>query len=594
MMLRSRQVSLLTITLALAVYLASFAMARSPAWAAEGAWKESTQEWYDQTLGESVRRTLKVWDLRPELDLEFHWEPANSADSPPPGIVNGSGTLTWRKKGTDELDTQAIYSRYKGDVRNGRPEGHGSLVMRSGLTYDGDWKDGLMNGRGAIKFENGDDYEGEFVAGRMDGNGRYGSSDGSVYVGVFRNGLRNGEGKLTLADGSSFATKWQDGAEVGREPVPGREATRGTLPPNTSIAYGPDGLALRLLIDRKMNQDFLLHDEGTVYYVYEAENAPGELKVQLASKKIMSVWKGDGVIGPAAYGDGYVEQGAQFAPVYLLADVTNNGKQTVRVIAASLSVTESTADPEPYLSLSGHAYFCGDAESDTNVELRNYGWTAVRNATLTYAFGSAANRTANLALKLGTFERDKKTSVRDGLQKFAPGLAKKIGSTFPCASEAEAPACLRRLEDSGLLGELRGRVRLDGRMVMADLLGRLDYEWVDESGRSNSRSSPVAFPVPLFVFAFGGTECGGPDAVDHSGKALQLALNKRNYPVQLNWRTELAPRANARFGLIVGAPKSSHHVFRVVLQLSDGNKVSSPQVDLSYFRPRIVERPSND
>jgi hypothetical protein len=229
---------------AVAIFFAAWLLAEQRiAFAAEGVWKEDTQEVFDRDHDQPERRTYRVWDFHPELDLEFNWEPS-SGEPAPAGIVNGTGTLTWRKRGTHEYDPAAVQSQYDGEMKNGRPDGYGSLVMRTGLTYAGTWKEGLMDGRGLIKLENGDDYDGEFVAGRMQGQGRYGSADGTVYVGEFKNSLRDGAGTLTVAGGASYRTTWRAGVEIGRELV-----STGTNPP-PSAEQAKEGLALRILIDR--------------------------------------------------------------------------------------------------------------------------------------------------------------------------------------------------------------------------------------------------------------------------------------------------------------------------------------------------------
>jgi hypothetical protein len=234
-------------------------------------------------------------------------------------------------------------------------------------------------------------------------------------------------------------------------------------------------------------------------------------------------------------------------------------------------------------------------QSGLDVEFRNFGWGAVRNAKFAYAFGPETNPTAEFVANLGLFDRAKTTSLVDALRKSNVELERIKRTTFTCASAEEVPACLRRVEASGMLGNLAGRVRTDPQspgMVITDVRGRIDYEWKDSSGHDNTRSSPVYFPVKLFLFQNFGSECGGPDATDHSGKTLQLALDRRNYRLPINWHAELAPRGNARFGLALVAAKSSLHMFRLVIELGDGRKVFSRQVDLSYFRPRMADRPS--
>jgi hypothetical protein len=53
-------------------------------------------------------------------------------------------------------------------------------------------------------------------------------------------------------------------------------------------------------------------------------------------------------------------------------------------------------------------------------------------------------------------------------------------------------------------------------------------------------------------------------------KPVQLALDRRNYRISLDWRGQIKPRQVSRFALSLAAEKSSHHVLKLVLALADG------------------------
>jgi hypothetical protein len=551
----------------------------------EGAWKDSTQEVYDATQGTMERRTYRVWDFHPQLHFEFTWEQANRIAGPD-GIVNGTGTLTWRKEGTHEYDVTAVQSRYEGEMKNGRPDGYGSLVMRSGLTYAGTWKEGVMDGRGLIKLENGDDYDGEFVAGRMQGQGRYGSADGTVYVGEFKNGVREGTGTLTVAGGASYTTTWRAGVETGRELISGSANPAGQPPEPANR-----NMSLRILIDRKRNEDFLFHDDASLYHVYDSENLPGKMNVAVATGEITGGWKKDTVI--KGYAGAYIDDVAQFAPVYLLADFTNNGIQAARISAAYLDVEESRTDLQPYLYFSRARVICTETGYDPEVIFKNLGWGPIRNARFSYALDGQSRAKPPFSDILGTFDQTKKVSIDDGIRKSGVDIKKVTQTKFTCPTLAQMPVCLARVEASGILGSLAGHLSPSGDAVYANVDGQIDYAWTDADQRDHSRSSKIYYKVPLLVFkieAPGVAECGGPSAVDHSGTTRALSLDRRNYRIPLDWHAELEARGNARFGVSLVAPKSSAHVFRLVLELSDGRKISSREVDLSYFIPRLARR----
>jgi hypothetical protein len=215
----------------------------------------------------------------------------------------------------------------------------------------------------------------------------------------------------------------------------------------------------------------------------------------------------------------------------------------------------------------------------------------VRNAQLTFTFGNATSRTGEFKTAVGNFDASKSASVVEALQKTRLNIAKMRASKFKCGSVEELPSCLKNVEASGLLGDLAGRVTLEAvNQVVTTAAGRIDYEWGGSDGTVHARTSPIALDVPLFKFEVGGPECGGGGAVEHGGRKLELPLDKRSYRLPVNWRADLAPRENKRFAFSLAAAKSSHHVFRLVLELADGTILGSRQVDLSYFKPRLPAR----
>eukprot|EP01035_Chromulina_nebulosa_P062462 gene62462-85420_t len=106
-----------------------------------GAWAERVQILYQADTRSVLRRTVRVWDVHPEMNLDFVWEPA-AGQSPDrtiaeDGTVNGKGKLVWRVRGSASYDPKTVFSSYFGDLRDGRPDGQGRLELRSGEVFDG-------------------------------------------------------------------------------------------------------------------------------------------------------------------------------------------------------------------------------------------------------------------------------------------------------------------------------------------------------------------------------------------------------------------------------------------------------------------------
>ena len=93
----------------------------------------------------------------------------------------------WKKFGNKE--TEPVY---KGDVKNGKPNGFGVLNFPWGDKYIVEWKDGKYHGQGTYPFGKGK-YEGNMLVGKFkDGeiwNGRTYDKDGNIIV-KFVNGKR--------------------------------------------------------------------------------------------------------------------------------------------------------------------------------------------------------------------------------------------------------------------------------------------------------------------------------------------------------------------------------------------------------------------
>jgi hypothetical protein len=241
----------------------------SPAPATEslpGRWQSKSQLFFDSATQRLVRKTVRVWDAQPELDLAFTWQPQEGGDSPAPdadGVVNGSGLLTWRIRGTAPYDRSGVYSEYRGEMRDGRPHGHGSLTVQTGLSYEGEWQDGVMQGHGAIKYPNGDEYRGDFAAGLPHGQGRYAGADGSILEGLFDKG----------------------------EP---RDVRR--IDDATRLAQAAPRITLKAYTDRQRNQQFVKGDQIFRSFVYDQETTPDAIKIRLTSKELMDAWKGNAPI----------------------------------------------------------------------------------------------------------------------------------------------------------------------------------------------------------------------------------------------------------------------------------------------------------
>jgi hypothetical protein len=89
----------------------------------------------------------------------------------------------WFRNGNKKKDR-----KYVGDIRNGGPNGQGTLIYSSGIKYVGEWKDGRIIYTSTTFF------------------------DGRKYVGEY-NGVPNGQGTMIFENGHKYEGEWKNGEE---------------------------------------------------------------------------------------------------------------------------------------------------------------------------------------------------------------------------------------------------------------------------------------------------------------------------------------------------------------------------------------------
>jgi hypothetical protein len=167
------------------------------------------------------------------------------------------GLLVWNKGDTNRTvtflkpfkDTNYAISlqsepRYKGDWKNGYPEGHGVYTWPDGSKYDGQWKDGKANGYGIRTLVSGESYDGEWRNGQQEGQGVNIWPDGTKYIGQWMDGKCEGSGIMTHTNSEKYDGEWKDGNPQGH-----------------GVLTEPDGRTLEgnwqkgsLTVTNKMNQ----------------------------------------------------------------------------------------------------------------------------------------------------------------------------------------------------------------------------------------------------------------------------------------------------------------------------------------------------
>ena len=92
----------------------------------------------------------------------------------------------------------------------GKLEDHVFIIYSNGDKYVGDVRDGLPDGYGTIASIDGDMYSGWWKNGRQHGHGTYIWTDGDFFIGMSKDGERHGKGAY-FVDGEMYEEEWENG-----------------------------------------------------------------------------------------------------------------------------------------------------------------------------------------------------------------------------------------------------------------------------------------------------------------------------------------------------------------------------------------------
>jgi hypothetical protein len=357
-----------------------------------------------------------------------------------------------------------------------------------------------------------------------------------------------------------------------------------TIAPPVSAQGGApaaqDGVRVQLFVDQRRiaaaKKQIGMDGEFPVY-AYRLQPGPQALELRLDSPELLRRWKGDFVLGQDTKAT--FEDTIQFLPVLLVLDVSNESATPLQVTNAYLEMRSSRSDLQPFITLT--------AWLQEAFSLTNYGWGRAEHARLDFGFGRDSQATENFSLALGTLGAVEVTPVR-AMSAVVPAVQRLLDEPPKCPSNRQVPACLARLQRAQGMGRIADIAYTRDDMVLTRLIGTLRYQWKDIDGRVQPREHPVNVELLLFRFDTGeGAEMGGGSPEEAGFQPIMLQLDRKDYRLPLPYRPRLGPGQNQRFQLTLKAPKASSHQFRVVMESSDGRRVTTQPLDLLYFVPRM-------
>ena len=350
-------------------------------------------------------------------------------------------------------------------------------------------------------------------------------------------------------------------------------------------------LRVNIYLDQRRNDAEVKRVEAEVWspaFGYRQQPVrDGAVVIEPSSKPLMDLWKGNAELTEDS-GDLF-ESPLQFLPVMLVVEVSNPSAVPLEIGRAYLRVAESLTDRQPLVRMPAGG--CG--APGPAIVFSNDGWRTAENAVLEFSLGPKESRLGTFRAELGpignvAFEPER------ALMSSMPALGALRAKPPQCGDYDQLDSCLKRLERTGQLGRLTGKLRHVGlNYIGVDVSGTLSFEWKHHPS-NEMRQQRRAFRTVVSVFRVdltNGPECGAGGPGEGGFDAVPLRTDASHYEVPLPYRGPLDARGNRRFELTLKPNRSSTHRFEAVVETSDGRIGVSPPVSLLYFVPTTTRSP---
>lgn len=559
-----------------------------------GAPRSFVQLVWDNQKGRLDRREVTVFDPFAAQNLALSWEPRFVATLKG-DAAEGEGILTWRTPGEPEFLQTSVIAQYSGEMQNGRPEGQGVFLARTGARYDGSWRNGVMHGDGVLRAADGASYRGEFRDGQFEGKGLIIAATGAVFDGTFAGGQREGPGRVLMPDGTRFSSVWQAGEEISAERRALSGAWADVFPAQAVPA--PRGLAIPINVGGPIE---FCCGIGPSKLRYTSSSLSDRVEIYPDLPDLLEIWRGQRNVvieNPAAFDwdrAGFASytflnltelQNAFEVP--LLFGLENRQQHPVVVVGGYLEFARSKVDQQPAIQS-----LILKPMSNQNIEfsIENYGWSAARDARLDFQFTDGARFGPRQQIGIGTIDGISQFSFGPALEQLGVDVNSLRATGGKCPQYGE-DSCLANMVQNGVFGEVAGLLQRepfygeDGPLILS-ATGELSYRWTDADGAGQQTTAPFDASIPLMTF-LSRAECEGGEIRDIAdGRVFEMRESESNYRIPFNLQTQVHPGETQRWQIELEAAKSTFHQLRVVLVLADGREIASRDIQIEYLRPR--------
>lgn len=297
---------------------------------------------------------------------------------------------------------------------------------------------------------------------------------------------------------------------------------------------------------------------------YDINSTPDRTTIQ-PRMQYLSLLAAGGPIDPISY----IWVPFEWGFPNLVLEVSNKGKEPLKLTSAVFTIQQSVLDPTPIPVIRPDTY----RNNARHFELTNEGWGEIGDGEADFnLLPLKSDRSADQYNPPFT-HTVKIASVSDGMNvDVSPAFAKE-GLDLNKLPSPELPGLSGSIsDDDPMFGKFKGGG--------ARLVGQLRYKAATADGRTEPHA--VKFSVEVWLYNEFRVGVPRPPSYDYEAK---FQVTGTNYTETVPINKTIGPGAKELISIRLGAPKSSVHEFDVSLRSADA-RIDSVPIHLEMFIPK--------